>query len=208
VRPPNVTLTQNVAETRTYNGVDLTVTKRFSDRWMLNGALTVQRRIDDPDFCFDCTNQNKTFGINNQTLWLLKLNGMYALPKGFNVSANLQMQQGENREIEFEGLPDGIRSGGISSTTGNPLTLDGLDFTAYDFGTFREPMVHLLDAQVTKAFELRGGKNRLSLIASVFNVLNANTIRAFNNDLNSSNYDRVTSILAPRVARIQASITF
>jgi hypothetical protein len=33
-------------------------------------------------------------------------------------------------------------------------------------------------------------------------------VRAFNNNLNSSNYDNVTSILSPRVARIQASITF
>jgi len=208
VRPPGITRTQNVAETRRYNGVDLTVTKRFSDRWMMNGALTVQRRIDDPDFCFDCTNQNKSFGINNQTLWILKLSGMYALPKGFNASANLQMQQGPNRGIQFDGPPDGYRSGGISSTSGNPLTLDDVRLTAYEVGTFREPMVHLLDAQVTKSIDLRGGRNRLSLIMSVFNVLNANTVRGYNNNLNSSNFDNVTSILAPRVARVQASITF
>jgi hypothetical protein len=208
VRPPGVTLTQNVAETRIYNGVDLTLTKRFSDRWMLNGALTVQRRIDDPDFCFDCTNLDKRFGINNQTLWILKMSGMYALPKGFNVSANLQMQQGQNRTIAFDGPPDNFRSGGISSFSGNPLTLGDVRLNAYTVGTFREPTVHLLDAQVTKTFDMRGGKNRLSLIASVFNVLNANTVRGYNNNLNSSNYDNVTSILSPRVARIQASITF
>ena len=44
--------------------------------------------------------------------------------------------------------------------------------------------------------------------ASVFNVLNANTVRGYRNDLNNTNFGEVTSILAPRVARIQASITF
>jgi len=208
VRPAAVSRTENVVEDRRYDGVDLTVTKRFSDRWMLNGALTLQRRIDDPEFCFDCTNLDKRFGINNQTAWILKLNGMYALPGGWNASANLQMQQGQNRSINFDGPDDGFRSGGISSTSGNPLTLDGFSFTAHDFGTVREPTVHLLDAQVTKTFDLRGGRNRLSLMLSVFNVLNANTSRAFINDLNSSRFDEVTSILAPRVARVQASITF
>ena len=208
VRPPGITRTQNVEETRTYDGVDFTVTKRFSDRWMMNAGITVQRRIQDPNFCFDCTNNDKIQGINDATLYLVKLNGMYALPKGFNVSANLQIQQGQSRGIGFDGPPSGYRSGGISSTSGNPLTLGSATFTAYEFGTFREPMVHLLDAQVTKTIDLRGGRNRLSLIFSVFNVLNANTVRGLENDLNDSDFGEVTSILAPRVARIQASISF
>jgi hypothetical protein len=208
VRPPNVTLTQNRSGENTYNGVDLTVTKRFSDRWMLNGAVTVQRRIQEPRFCFDCSNNDKIEGINDATLYLVKLNGMYALPGGWNASANFQLKQGQNRSVNFDGPRQGTRSGGISSISGNPLTLGNMSFTAYDFGTVREPTEHLLDAQVTKTFDLRGGRNRLSLIFSVFNVLNANTARAYQNDLNNVNFDNVTSILAPRVARIQASITF
>jgi len=170
--------------------------------------VTVQRRIQDPNFCFDCTNNDRIEGINDATLYIVKLNGMYALPKGFNVSANLQIQQGDNRNIEFDGVPSGYRSGGISATSGNPLTLGSLDFTVDPYGTNREPMVHLLDAQVTKAFDIRGGQNRVNLIFSVFNVLNANTVRGYENQYNDVDFGEVTSILAPRVARIQASISF
>ena len=209
VRPPGITRTQNIEdEVRTYDGVDFTVTKRFSDRWMLNSAITVQRRVQEPNFCFDCTNNDKVEGINDATLYLVKINGMYSLPGGWNASANLQIQQGQNRNVEFDGPPSGFRSGGISSFSGNPLTLGSVDFTTDPFGTHREPMVHLLDAQVTKTFDLRGGQNRLNLIFSVFNVLNANTVRGYRNNLSQTRFGDVTSILAPRVARIQASITF
>jgi hypothetical protein len=210
VRPANIELTQNVTEERTYDGVDFTVTKRFSDRWSMNAAITVQKRIEDPDFCFDCTNLDKTFGINDITKYIVKLNGSYALPGGWNASANLQMAQGQNRNITIDGPPSGYRSGGISSTTGNPLTLggQGLNFTVNPYGTEREPLEHLLDAQVTKSFDLRGGRNRLNLVMSVFNVLNANTVRGYRNNQSLSNFGEVTSILAPRVARIQAAISF
>ena len=30
-----------------YNGVDFTVTKRYSDKWQINGALTIQ---DNPQY--------------------------------------------------------------------------------------------------------------------------------------------------------------
>jgi hypothetical protein len=210
VRPVDITLTQNVNEERTYDGVDFTVTKRFSDRWSMNAAITVQKRIEDPDFCFDCTNLDKTFGINDITKYIVKLNGSYALPGGWNASANLQMAEGANRNVVIDGPPSGYRSGGISPTTGNPLFLGGnaTDFTVYSFGSEREPLEHLLDAQVTKSFDLRGGRNRLNLVLSVFNVLNANTVRGYRNNQSLSNFGEVTSILSPRVARIQAAISF
>ena len=175
---------------------------------MMNFATTIQSTKTPNDYCFNCTNVDKTEGRNTSTLYIVKLNGMYAFPGGWNASANLQIQQGGNRGIFFDGPPSGFRSGGISSTTGNPLTLGSQTFTAYPLRSQLEPVQHLLDAQVTKSFDLRGGQNRLNLIFSVFNVLNSNTARAFNNDLNSTNFDNVTSILAPRIARIQASITF
>jgi hypothetical protein len=211
VRPGNITRTINNDQERVYNGVDLTVTKRFSDRWMMNGAVTLQRTVTNNLDCttlsngrpvWDCTGREQLEGRSRGTEYIVKLNGMYALPMGVNASANLQIQQGQNRNITFDGPPSGFRSEGVGDTLG------AINLVAYPYGTEREPLVHLLDAQVTKVFDMRGGRNRLNLIFSVFNVLNANTVRAFNNDLNSSNFDTVTGILAPRVARIQASITF
>ena len=212
VRPPNVSNRANTSEKRHYDGVDFTVTKRFADRWMMNLAATVQENVTNPDYCTDCTNVNRREGFNTGTAYLIKLNGMYALPGGWNVSANLQMKQGQNRGISFDGPPTDYRSNGLGEEGySNVPGADGLgavSFTAYDYGTEREPLEHLLDAQVTKSFDLRGGQNRLSLIFSVFNVLNANTIRGLNNDLNSSNFGQINSILSPRIGRVQASITF
>jgi len=206
IRPTNITRTENNPEERHYDGVDFTVTKRFSDRWMANAAITVQQNVTDPDFCFDCTNVDKSEGLATGTRYLIKINGMYAFPGGWNASANLQIQQGGNRGINFDG--PSTRSGGLNSSGTSLLNLGGTSFTAYPYGTVRYPQVHLLDAQLTKSFDLRGGQNRLNLIFSVFNVTNANTIRSQTNDLNSTNFDVVSNILAPRVARIQASITF
>jgi hypothetical protein len=214
VRPEAVYNRSNVNEKRHYNGVDFTVTKRFADRWMANLAATVQTNVTDRDFCvyrnneYDCTNSDKSVGLNTGTLFLVKLNGMYALPGGWNASANLQIKQGQNRSIGFDGPQ--TRSGGLNSSGTSLLTLpnSAVTFQAYEYGTNREPLEHLLDAQVTKSFDLRGGKNRLSLIFSVFNVLNANTVRGLRNDLNNTNFGEITSILSPRIGRIQASITF
>jgi hypothetical protein len=214
IRPENINNRANTEEKRSYDGVDFTVTKRFANRWMLNLAATVQASVTDPDFCayrnneFDCTNVNRTEGLNTGTKYLVKLNGMYALPRGWNVSANLQIKQGQNRGIGFDGPQ--TRSGGLNAAGTSVLSLGSgaVTFTAYDHGTRREPLEHLLDAQVTKSFDLRGGRNRLSLIFSVFNVLNANTVRGLRNDLNNTNFGEITSILSPRIGRVQASITF
>jgi hypothetical protein len=206
-RVPGTTRTTNNNEYRVYNGVDLTVTKRFSNKWMMNASLTVQDRKDHNITTIgDRSNDDKFEGKTTGTHYIMKLNGMYALPKGFNASANLQVQEGGNRGIFLDGPQ--TRSGGLNAAGTALLNLGALNFTAYENGSQRLPLVHLLDAQVTKSIDLRGGKNRLSLIFSAFNVLNANTIRGRNNDLNSANYDRVTSILSPRVGRVQASITF
>jgi hypothetical protein len=206
VRPPGITRTQNDDEKRRYNGVDLTVRKRFSDRWMLNFAATIQKRIQNPNFCFDCTNNDKLQGFNDITQYIIKLNGMYAFPRGWNASANLQVLQGDNRTIVFDGPPSGFRSQGVDAN-GNPRTLGAVTFTAYPVRTQLEPMRHLLDAQVSKSFDL-SGRYGLDLTFSVFNVLNANTVQAFRNDLNNTNFGQVTSILAPRVARIMATVLF
>jgi hypothetical protein len=83
-----------------------------------------------------------------------------------------------------------------------------VSFTAYEFGTKREPLQHLLDAQVAKSFELRGGSQSLSVTVSAFNILNANTVRGSNTNLNSLSFGQINEILAPRVARIQVSFRF
>jgi hypothetical protein len=202
VRPDAIARMQNVVEDRRYHGVDITATKRLAGRWMLNAAITLQSRRQTPNFCFDCTNNDKIEGINDITAFIVKFNGLYLFPDGWRASANLQIQQGQNQNTFFDGPPSGYRSGGIGSRLG------AVSFTAYEFGTKREPLQHLLDAQVAKSFELRGGSQSLSVTVSAFNILNANTVRGSNTNLNSLSFGQINDILAPRVARIQVSFRF
>jgi hypothetical protein len=134
--------------------------------------------------------------------FIVKFNGLYLFPDGWRASANLQIQQGQNQNTFFDGPPSGYRSGGIGSRLG------AVSFTAYEFGKKREPLQHLLDAQVAKSFELRGGSQSLSVTVSAFNILNANTVRGSNTNLNSLSFGQINDILAPRVARIQVSFRF
>jgi len=63
----------------------------------------------------------------------------------------------------------------------------------------------MLDAQVRKSFDLAGGRSRLSLAFSVFNVLNVNAAQELVNYLNSTSPGLINSIQPPRVARHQAA---
>jgi hypothetical protein len=206
VRPPAITRTENVEEQRRYDGLDLTVRKRFDERWRMNAALSWQRTVTDPEFCLDCTNVDKRLGRNTGTPWLIKLNGAYALPGGWSASANLQMYAGEDRPLLFEGPPR--RSGGLNPTTGNPVTMAGVNLVAHPVGTVREPTRHMLDAQVEKSIAIGGGRTRLRLLATVFNALNVNTSRERINFLESTNFGDVISIQPPRIFRVQVGVAF
>ena len=53
-----------------------------------------------------------------------------------------------------------------------------------------------------------GGNRRLTIAAEVFNALNANTELFRNTDASSSALNRLDEILAPRIARISARLSF
>ena len=72
---------------------------------------------------------------------------------------------------------------------------------------FRYPNVWDFDVRLAKNLSL-GGHRRLTLAAEVFNALNANTELFRNTDASSSALNRLDEILAPRIARISARLSF
>jgi hypothetical protein len=191
-----------------YNGVDLTMTKRFSNRWQANVAVTIQ---DNPSYRPDFTFTNPTGieyvdGASTLARYLIKASGAYQLPWDIMLAGNLNINDGANRALTIDG-PGQVSSGGKSSGAANTVTYNTLSFQTA--GTTRLKPTQLLDLSAQKVFNFRGGKNRLKLMLDAFNVFNTNTILGYSsNNRSNANFTAPNSIVPPRVFRIGGSISF
>ena len=70
----------------------------------------------------------------------------------------------------------------------------------------RLPDLWNLDARLAKNFTF--GKTHLILAGELFNALNANTALYRNPQANGTTFNRLDEILAPRIARLSARISF
>jgi hypothetical protein len=168
---------------QTYKGLELTATKRMSNRWMLRGNLTLQDwtqqvgsgAIVDPTHgktCGNCDGSEviiQSTGSGNKgsvyinSKWAASLTGAYQIPVietsfGFNVNS----RQGY-------ALP---YSWATNVGTGSEGTKHLL--APSDVDTFRNPTVTEVDLRLAKEFRLQ----RVGLTVSIdgFNMLNSNTI--------------------------------
>ncbi len=84
-----------------FNGVDVTVNKRMSSRWMIMSGLSLGKNLGDIYGTADLNNPNNTFRrgrIEFDVPVSFKLSAAYLLPQGVTVSANMQ---------HFTGFPGG-----------------------------------------------------------------------------------------------------
>ena len=199
----NITLTN--PDYQVYKGVDLTATKRYSNRWQAAVALTIQ---DNPNFFpagsatfINPTGQEFRDGVSTISKYLFKAQGSYTFPWDISASANFNFNQGATRTLTING--PGAVPGGTSGT----ITYNTLENTSRD--TFRFDAVKLFDMGVQKVFRFRGGKNRLRLMLDGFNILNQNTIQSYaSNNQSLPGFTQPATIVAPRVFRFGASVQF
>ena len=95
----------------TYMGVDIRFNKRYSNKWMLSGSATLQTQKQfygdngwlDPTnlWAYDKDIYTHSMGggggkvyVPMFTRWMVKLQGMYSLPLGFDVSFSLNGREG------------------------------------------------------------------------------------------------------------------
>jgi hypothetical protein len=168
--------------TRTYFGLDLGVTKRLSNRWFMNAALTLQdQRYHLRDSYIDPTNvwaiDGQAYGNWGGTSggkvpalmysrWLVKISALYQLPWGIDVAATLHAREGwaiphyiTLAYAEAESWPGLYRS---SLVYLQPPTKDHL------------PALRNLSFRIEKSFALGGG--RMAVTADVFNLFNSATV--------------------------------
>ena len=196
---------------RIYHGVDLTATKRFSNRWQMQMALTLQTNPEYfPEGSVDLINPTQRpfrDGVSTIEPWLFKLQGSYTLPWDFIVSGNLNMYDGATRTLTING--PGQVYGGVNPTTGAATTISygTLEFQPRDATRF-DP-IKLLDLGVQKVFQFNGGRQRIKLILDAFNVFNVNTITAYSSgNMSLAGSTQPTTIVSPRVFRVGTQIAF
>jgi len=198
---------------RMFHGLELTARKRMSNRWMLNGSLTLNSATyNAPPEGYVDTVAGDIFGLaalpmdptnrefieGEQTLingsrWVAKLAGMYQGPWGISLGGTLNARQG------FPFIPNVL-------SPNRPNGLGTVRVMVEPYATSRYENLFLVDLKAEKRFSF----NRLNVRASVdlFNITNANTVLARVTTQNAANANRVTEVTGPRVARFGLRFDF
>jgi hypothetical protein len=200
-----------------YNGVDFSLAKRLSNRWMarLNAGFGSGEQELGFDACEDPNNVlNTTFGaacpvdqdivarrsagsgdfsgVFLHSRWQFNVAAMYELPWNFNIAMNLFGREGyPYPQWTVVNPADGL---------GNRNLLIG------DLDDLRHDDVYNLDLRLGKVVNV--GVLQVTLSADVFNVLNDDTVLQRNGRVNQSSYNTITEIQAPRILRLGARLSF
>ena len=198
---PNQTIERTVAEELAIDrALDLTFTKRMSNRWSF---VTNFLYNWDRDRIFIENPNEERFPDNTVTLWSWKANAIWQAPWGLVVTPTLRHQSGDHQERIVQ----------LALRTGT------FDYDAEQEGTYREENIWLFDTRVEKRFNL-GSARSLGLFFDAFNMGNSNAAevqddivgrRTTTVDGQSVNYQRFmrpTAVLAPRVFRFGLRVNF
>ena len=209
--PVNYLFTNTPDYYRTYKGLELTMRKRMSNRWMMNGSFSYNNNpvtYAAADAYQDPTNiaqqnggqwaeQSSSSGLDNvyvNAKWLFRLSGSYTLAwHEIGVAANYNARSG----YPFLAV--------VLSPT-RPFSAGQASVYLDTIGDVRLPTFEQLDLRVNKTF--RVGRARLQANMDVFNLFNGNTILSERRTQNASNANNISSILAPRVLRFGVRMTF
>lgn len=201
---------------RDFNGVELTMQKRYSNRWSASLSYAYNDAVDnwtldsieDPTTRTGGGFENSTFingsmqyapestgsgvgGVFQNAKWLTKASGQYTFPLDINVSAVYQARQGFPVTPSVT-IASRANSGGQVQVLLDPLGEQRLD-------TFQT-----MDIKVDKIFTF--GRFRVRPSMDIFNIGNVNTVLARRRNQAASNANTVSGIVAPRVARFGVSL--
>jgi carboxypeptidase family protein len=192
-----------------YRGIDITATKRYSNRWQMQSSLTIQT---NPSYfpAGSASFINPTgveFRDDASTIprWNLKMNGSYTFPWEISASANFNAIEGASRTTTING--PGAVYGGVNAA-GAATTISYTTLELEPRGSTRFDPVKLLDLGMQKSFRF-GGSRSIKAMFDAFNIFNVNTITSFSSGNRSlGTYTQPTVIIAPRVFRFGARIAF
>jgi carboxypeptidase family protein len=204
---------------RSYQGVELTARKRFSQSWQLNGSFSYNdapMHFDSPaGYTYwtsnsDPTNIESTLngsqyapestssGLGNvfiNATWIARVSGSWTIPWGkINIAGFYNTRQGYPY----------IRS---ELTLTRPFSAGTSNVFLEKRGDLRLPNFQTLDFHADRTLTFF---NRTKVVVGldVFQALNVNTILSERGTQNASNANTISSIVAPRVLRFGARLAF
>lgn len=227
-------LTNRPDYTQNFQGLELTATKRLSNKWMLRGYVAWQdwtldvgprgilnptpnatrSNVDGAQVAIGSGGSGDKGDVFPGTAnWTSSLNGLYQLPWDLAISGVLIARQGYLAPIfnQTQGFVDGIgRAANINYSIGP------LDSLRYD------DLVNL-NLKLSKVFSM--GSTKVDLAVEVFNVFNEDAIlqrtrsygvhvndgqqtQIFNEGGRIPAYRKVDEYMSPRLARFSATINF
>ncbi len=188
-------VTQQTGYETSYQGLELSLTKRYANKWQFMGSITYGKSnvklpiqaVDDPN--------NREFNDDVVTSTdvpiVVKLSGSYDLPWGFYIGAFFNYRRGYPTQRYF--LYEDLNQGDVY-------------VAAEKYGESRYPDLALLDLRLSKIFNLkRYGK--VEIMLDGFNIFNAHTPLSWD-DESWEGYKQVTEILAPRIFRLGVKWNF
>jgi hypothetical protein len=194
-----------------YNGLEFTLVKRLSRRWMSRVAVSyndAREHFSSAAGRYD-TNGNPTrtvaeplvdggqyapqasAGVYLNAQWQFSANGMYQTPYGLEVAASVFGRQGYPLPL--------YRPQALGADTLNVLVSPQID-------TFRLDNVWNTDLRVARAFRVE--RLDIRLVGDLFNAFNANTELVRVNNIGAANFNALSQNLSPRIFRAGLIVGF
>ncbi len=213
-------LTTNIPGYATnFNGVEIGMTKRLSNKWMSRVSFAwnnARENFDTLSGVYD-TNGNPTPTLSEplknggqfapqsggsgsgsiyiNAKWQFNANALYTAAWGIDISGNVFGRQG---------YPYPLFRQGSTAALGGDSTLSVLVTPQIDY--FRYDNLWDTDLRASKTFKIDTVNVRAVL--DCFNVFNANTVLVRNNNLASSSFNTIAQNLSPRIFRIGLVVGF
>jgi hypothetical protein len=182
----------------TYNGFEVLIDKRFSDRLMVLSGLSLGAHsgtINTSDLNNPNLSINNHGSIGNDSRFNLKTVATYRLPRAFRVGVNLQYRDGYPLQRSFT----------VTRTLVPNLTQVNQTVQLASRGDYRRGNLALLDLRFSKVIEAKG--LRVEPLMELYNALNNNsTISEV--EVVGPNLGFPTETVLPRVLKLGLKLSF
>ncbi len=197
----------------TYNGVDITATKRMSHNWQMVAGFSAGKNTGGLNTAGTGSGQSGTTDLNdpnniaytsgivgNDSTYAFRLSGSYRAPYEIVLAGTLVSNSG------FPYVSTYSVTRALAAAAGVNLTRSTQSVFLSDRGDERFPTVTSLDLRISRAWHFAGGR-RIEPEIDFFNLMNASPVTTLNTAV-SPTYLYPSVILSPRIIRVGFAVNF
>ncbi len=180
-----------------YKGVDLRISKRLSNRWMMQASASLGKNEGDTFAGSDLNNPNFQFrhgAVGMDVPVVLKASGIYEAAYGITVAGNVQ---------SYSGFPESTTVQVSSNTVA--LTQVNQSIQVEPRGTTQTPTLTLVDLNFRKVFRL--GDRTIEPVFEIHNLMNVATIQSRNTVLGPA-YGQAANVSRGRMLKFGLYMKF